>query len=107
MPVFLVAIVAWFGEFLASSVARFIAMKILLTTLFVVVLPIILNNLIVEIMTLIYEKAMTVLGDTQSALIQLTGLAAYLADLLQLPLFVSILLGAVSVSFTLNLLRVK
>jgi len=107
MPLILAPIVAWFGSFVASSVARFIALKILLTTLLVIVLPIVLNNLIVKLMTALYNKAVLVAGSTDSAMIQLSGLGAYLADSLSLPLIVSILLGAVSVSFTLNILRIK
>jgi len=107
MVALLAPIIAWFGSFVASSVARFIALKILLTALFVVVLPIILNNLIVKLMTALYNKALLEVGTTDSAIIDLTGLGAFLADSLSLPLIVSILLGAVSVSFTLNILRIK
>jgi len=107
LPIVLAPIVAWFGSFLASSVARFIAFKILLTTLFVVVLPIVLNNLIVSLMTVLYDKALELVGTQDSAVIQLTGLGAYLADELSLPLALSVILGAVSLSFTLNVLRIK
>jgi len=103
----LAPVVAWFGSFLASSVARFIAFKVLMTALFVVVLPVVLNNLIVTIVTAIYDKAVGVTSGVQAAIIDMSGLAGYLANALGLPLVLSILLGAVSVSFTLNLLRVK
>lgn len=106
-PLLLAPVVAWFGSFIASSVARFIAMKVLLTALFVVVLPIVLNNLIVKIMTAIYDKAVSSVSGVSSVIVEMVGLAGYLAQSLSLPLILSILLGAVSVSFTLNLLRIK
>lgn len=107
LPLIVAPFVGWFTTFIASSVARFIALKVLLTTLFVVVLPIVLNNLIVSVMTAIYDKAVSSVSSVDSVIVSMTGLAGYIANALSLPLVLSILLGAISVSFTLNLLRIK
>jgi len=106
MPVaFFAQIAAWFGTTLASEAARFLALKIFLTTLLVLVVPVVLNNFLIDILQAVMDKANSVAGSTQSHIMQLTGLSAYLADCLQIPLLVSILLGAVSVRFTLKLIR--
>lgn len=97
---------AWVTTTLASEAARFIALKIFLTTLLVVVLPIILNNLLVSILSAVINKAGSVIsGGAESHVLKLYGLSAFLAESLQLSLCVSILLGAVSVRFTLKLIR--
>lgn len=102
----LASIVSAIGTTLAAESARFIALKIFLTTVFVLVLPIVLNNFLVSILTSVVNKAGSVVSTgAQSHVMQLTGLSAYFADLLNLPLCVSILLGAVSVRFTLKLIR--
>jgi len=105
MPAIIAAVVAWFGQFLSSSVVRFVALKVLLTTLLVVVLPIVLQNLFCKILGVFHNKMLDVVGDPQSTIVQLSGLAAFFAEHLQLPLVVSILLGAVATRSSLKLMR--
>jgi len=103
----LAKIAEWLSKKAVEQGAMFLSFKIFMTTLFVVVLPLVLNNLLVKILMAIHDKAMSlVTGGAQSYVMQLTGLAAYLADLLNLPLCVSILLGAVATRFSLKLLRI-
>jgi len=107
MPVgILASIASWLGTMLASEAARFLALKIFLTTVLVLVLPVVLNNFLIEILQAIMDKANSLSSSgVNSHMMQLTGISAYLADCLQIPLMVSILLGAVSVKFTLKLIR--
>ena len=105
MPAIIAAIVAWFGEMLSSSVVQFIAFKILLTTLFVIVLPLVLQNLFCKILEIFHNKMLATIGDPQATIVQLSGLAAFFAEHLQLPLVISILLGAVATRTSLKLMR--
>jgi hypothetical protein len=103
----LATLASWVTTTLAAEATRFFLLKVFLTSLLVVGLPLVLNNFLVSILsTLMAKMGSVVQGGAQSYVMQLTGLAAYLADLLNLPLCVSILLGAVSVRFTLKLLRI-
>ena len=107
MPAILAVVAGWITEKLAAEALRFFLLKAFLTTLLVFALPIVLNNFIIGILTAVINKASSVAsGGVQSHIMQLTGVSAYFADLLQVPLFLSILLGAVSVRFSLKLLRV-
>jgi len=101
-------IATWITTQLASQALRFLALKSFLSLLLVVGLPLILNNFLVSILSAVMNKAGSALQlGAQSYVMQLTGLAAYIGNLLNLPLCVSILLGAVSVRFTLKLLRIS
>ena len=103
---FLVAIGGWFGTLLASSVARFLALKIFLTLLFVTVLPIVLNNFFYKILEMGLSRVTSATGEIQSFVLQLSGLSAFFASHLQLVSAVSILLSALSLRFTLKVLHV-
>lgn len=99
-------LVVKFGADAATKTAQYLAFKIFLTSLFVLVLPVVLNNLIVSIISAFYTRATAaVSGGASSHVIQLSGLAGYIGDHMQLPLVVSILLGALSVRWTLCLLK--
>lgn len=102
----LAAILASIGQGLGLAVTRFVMFKIFMTTLLVVALPLLFKNLFIDIFVTFINKAMGIISsDMASATVQFTGLAAHLADHLQIPLFVSILLGAVSTKFLLRVLR--
>ena len=104
----LAAIGAWVAEFFASSVARFLAFKLLLTTLFIIVLPIVLNNFLHSLVSMAISHINTALTSSgvQSTVLHLTGLAGYIAMHLQLTSVVSVLLTAVALRFTFKVFHV-
>lgn len=90
---------------IAGSVARFIALKTLLIGLFMVVLPFVLHGIIFYFM----ERGLQYINGVDSvspAVVELTSFGAWIAVKLQLPLCLSIVLGAVSTRLTLKVLRV-
>jgi hypothetical protein len=102
------AVVGAIVNVITSMAGLMIAAKLLLLGLFVIILPVVLNNFfykILEIMTSFANSETAVLG-TNPLSYQFTGLGAYLADHLQLPGALSIVLTAVSVRFILKSLRI-
>ncbi len=91
------------GKILTDNLLRFIATKTLLATLFVVVLPIVLNNFVYEII----EYAVNIASSVNSAslpdlTLNLTGLAGWFASNLYLPDALSVVISAVSVRVFLD-----
>ncbi len=91
------------GKILTDNLSRWIAQKVLLTTLFITVLPIVLNNFLYEVIQYAINIASTV--DPQglpSLTLQLSGLAGWFFSNLYLPDAFSVILSAVSVRVFLN-----
>lgn len=95
------------GTFLSSTVVRFVALKILLTGLFVLVLPVILNNVFHSILGELMQSALdnVDLGTTSSLRYALSGVGAYWGGLLKLPECLSIILSACACRLTLRFAR--
>lgn len=89
---------------LSSSVARFIAFKVLLTGLVMVTLPIILNNFLYKIIDIVANLAGSHTGGVTSWVGAFTGLTAFLLSSVRAPEVLSIILAAVAVRYTLNLI---
>lgn len=99
-------IAGFFGSVLTSSVARFLALKVVLTTLFITVLPLVLKHIIIWVSDGLLSSFTGVLpSDVQSFVIQLSGLSGYLANQLRLVEAVSIILSALCLRFTLSSLK--
>lgn len=94
-----------FSDLLTSSVVRFLALKIVLSALFITVLPIILNNVFYSILNSLISSFSSSVSSSNvhSITVQLTGLAAFLASHLQLVSFVSILMSALALRVTFKL----
>jgi len=97
------AILSALASLLSSSAARFIALRVVLSFLFITVLPIILNNVFYDIMSIFINSLSSHLSSTHPFTVQLTGLAAFLASHLQLVSFVSILMSALALRATFKL----
>lgn len=94
------------GTFLSSTVVRFVALKILLTGLFVLVLPVILNNVFHSILGELMQVAMDNVDVGEVSLrYTLTGVGAYWGGLLKLPECLSIILSACACRLTLRFAR--
>lgn len=89
---------------LSSSVTRFIAYKILFTGLIMVTLPIILNNIIYKVIDIAANLAGSNSGGVTSWVGSFTGLTAFLLSSVRAPEVLSIILAAVAVRYTLNLI---
>lgn len=100
----------WLGSVLSYLfnliVNNFLATKIILTTLFIVVLPIILNNFVAELL----QTAMNMVSqnlnnyDGSNLLLQFTGLAGWFIQTLKLDSAFSVIVSAIALRFTLNLI---
>lgn len=100
-----IAAIAGYGaKMLADRVLMWIAIKALLLTLFILVLPVVLKNFFIWILEFINEIIMSKISDTdlQASMIQLTGLAGYMGNLMKLPQCFNVILSAVAVRITLN-----
>lgn len=92
-------------KLLTDNLARYLATKAVLTTLFVVVLPVVLNNFVYGLLEIAIEYATTLNGQAQNLpqiVLQLTGLAGWFFANLYLPDALSVVLSAVSIRVFLN-----
>lgn len=76
-----------FGKKVLTSVAFFLALKLLLSTLFIIVLPIVLNNVIFGMMETATSYLSTHAPDSTvyNGLHQMSGIGAWLLDCLKVP----------------------
>jgi|Deesub1362A_J573_1020465.scaffolds.fasta_scaffold04255_4 hypothetical protein len=92
------------GSLLSSSVARFVALKIVLWGLFVTVLPVVLINVFAEILQGLMDVVGASVGSgSEPLLVQFTGFAGWLAYHLRIPEGFSLLFSALAFRFTLRL----
>jgi hypothetical protein len=101
-----------FARFIASSVVRFIAYKALLLFLFVVILPAVLLKLWFYIHTYLLTFISSYLADyipdgffTGSGIVEITGVAAHIAGLLNLAQGVTILVSCAFAGWIVRLIR--
>ena len=113
MPTVLTSIVSafvWlFGRIAADSLLRWIALKGLLTLLFVVVLPIIFNNIIYDLIGIFMDTATTALGNsgataTLDGTMNFDGFAGWLITCFRVPECISVICGALSLRFCLSMI---
>ena len=101
-----------FGRFIASTVVRFIAYKALLLFLFVFVLPAVLLKLWFHIHTYILSFVTSMLSDyipagffTGSGMVEITGIAAHIAGLMNLAQGVTVLVSCAFAGWIVKLIR--
>jgi hypothetical protein len=101
------AVIGWIGSIITSMVALGLAIKLLIIGLVTIILPIVLKNLFLWVMDKTLELASSGMSglEAPSLTYQFTGIGAYMAENLQLPLCVSILLTAVAIRFILRAMR--
>lgn len=96
---------ALFAQLFGTSVLYFVAMKAVMVTLIMIVLPIILKNFFTWIvagsLSLVSASA---LGDASPTIVGLTGLAGYFGTNLGLPACFAVILSAVATRFSLKLI---
>lgn len=109
----MVALATAFMTFLGSATAKllldrlflFLAIKALLTALFIIVLPIVLNNLVADMI----QEAMVFVGSqpldgSWGGVSEFTGLLGWLVDCLCLPEVLSITISALQLHLCLKLI---
>lgn len=98
-------------KFFSNSVVKYLALKALLLSLFTVILPVVLFKVWLKIqvwvMDFLAENISSLTGGAiaEPAVVEFTGLAAWLADLLKLPQCASVLLSCAVVSFSLKFIK--
>lgn len=104
MGAILSAIAGFFSSTIASSVARYLAIKAVLITLITVTLPIILHNFVVWFFDQIYQFVSSSLpsGGLSSTVLQFSGLAGYLAVHLRFPEMFAVIVTGISIRAILN-----
>jgi hypothetical protein len=109
MPGLFALLVSLAGKFISSNIVRFLALKILLISLFVVLLPLVFRNFISWLFEVLFTLVMNFLpeagpGGQETITIQLMNVGAYLAGEFQVSLCLSILISAVTTRFILSLI---
>ena len=92
-------------KILSDNLARYVALKTVLVTLFVGVLPVVLNNFVYSLLEIAINYATSLNGQATNLpqiALQITGLAGWFATNLYLPDALSVVLSAVSVRVFLN-----
>lgn len=105
------AILSWFfsafSRLFIVIQSHFLATKIVLVTIFMILFPIILNNIFYEILEIFINKiqsyALSVNVDSSLFRVyQFSGLAGYFISVFKIPESFSVVLSAIAVSFTLR-----
>ena len=95
------AFASWLGS---TSVLKFIAMKALLYTLLVVILPLVLWNLGVDWFEALLAWTLGALP-TDTMIYNATGMAGWFLVQFKIPEVITVLLGALSVKFVIGFIR--
>lgn len=112
MPALIAALGSLITQFFGNSLVRWLAMKAILTTLTVVVLPVVLKNVIGWFLdaswTHLQQKLATLPGISSlpSLTYQFTGLAGYFASHLRVVDCVSVLLTGLLINVSLRFVNV-
>jgi len=98
------------GSLLSDGLVRWLAFKVIITALFVTILPVILNNAFYYLLDAIFSSAGTQLQGAagaisggQSVVIQLTGMVAWAAVHCSLVSAVSVWISIIAIKYTLGL----
>ena len=111
MPLFGLPALAVMGgglvaRFFSLSIVKFLALKLLAWVSITVVLPLVLYKWFIGIqqkaLSRIIESMSDFAGDLNPAVIELTGIGAYIADHLNLTQGVSVLLGGALIAYSMR-----
>lgn len=94
------------GKIFADNLLRYIATKAVIVVLVVVVLPVVLNNLVYDLIEIIQSVVTDSVSSTalQSASLSVTGVAAWLFTTCKIGESFSVVVGAILVRASLNLI---
>ena len=107
----MIGILSFFGSALAKifadKVIGFFAMKAILTLLFLVAVPILLNNFLYDIIEIIMNFASSQVSSSGGSLngsMSFTGFMAFLIDCFQLPQALSVMVSALVLRLCLSMI---
>lgn len=93
-----------FAALFSETAAYYVAIKVVLTTLFITIVPIILNNFFKSILDGVLSLVSTYAGSVSPMTVSFTGLAGWLANELQLPGCFAVIFAAVALKVTLRMI---
>ena len=88
----------------ADASLRFVAFKVVLATFFISVLPVVLNNLIYELLEISLSLVGSITPPNLQTVLSYDGLTGWLLATLRIPEALSVVLSAVSYRLTLNMI---
>ena len=106
-PVLIAVLGGLAARTLSVGVLKFVATRALLYGLFTLVLPVVIYNVLIRI----YREVMEYIGSqvgavgTEGYLIQLTGMAGWIAEQINLIPAFSLFLSAISLRFVLDMIK--
>jgi hypothetical protein len=104
------ALIGFIGTFaariFADKVLGWLAIKAVLSTLFIVIVPILLNNIMYDIMEIVFNFASSKTGEVQSlnGAMSFSGFMGWLLDVFQVPAAFSVIIGALALRVTLKMI---
>ena len=93
-----------FGALFSNTVLFWIAIKTVLTVLFLTVLPIVLTNVFKSIVDGVLGLVASTIGSVSPMSLQLTGIAGFFATQLGIPACFAVIFSAIAVKFTFRLI---
>ena len=106
MPGILSPLVGWLAgglsKIFADNVARYIALKAVLATLFITVLPIVLNNFVYALLSIALNHVSSLTPPNLQSVISFDGFAGWLIQILRIPDAFSVLVSCMSYRVALN-----
>jgi len=95
-----------FAKAILDKVFFFLALKVFLTTIFIIVLPIVLNNLMFDMMHTAMNYLQTNAPDSSihDGLVEISGLAAWLIDCLKISDAVAYLVSCLQLHMILKMI---
>ena len=104
------ALIGFIGTFaariFADKVIGWIAIKTVLSALFIIVVPILLNNIIYDVIEIVFNFASAKTGEVQSlnGAMTFSGFMGWLLDIFQIPAAFSVVIGALALRVTLKMI---
>jgi hypothetical protein len=104
MPAIIGAILGGLYRLIVDKLGYFIAMKALMLTLLVVVLPLVLKDVVIWFVGQVMCLITAIMGEgyIQELTIELSGVGAYLAQTTQLPFCFAMIVTAMCTRFMMN-----
>lgn len=93
-----------FAALFSETAAYYVAIKVVLTTLFLTIVPILLNNFFKSLVDGMLSLVSTYVGSVSPMAVSFTGLSGWLANELQVPACFAVIFAAVALKVTLRLI---
>lgn len=91
-----------FAQLFSETAAYYVAIKVVLTTLFLTILPIILNNFFKSILDGVLSLITSYTGSVSPLVASFTGMAGWLANELNVPACFAVIFSAIALKVTLR-----